>query len=65
MQQGGMGQLILDHFGEMKATLVGQIARALTIFGVDEVVVFEDQTSAPPSKDAEGCSWSISYGIHT
>lgn len=27
---------------ELRAYLVGQIARALTVFGVDEVVIYED-----------------------
>ncbi|KAL8270054.1 hypothetical protein Esti_006004 [Eimeria stiedai] len=31
---------------EMKAALVGQVARTLTIMGVDEVVIYEDEASA-------------------
>lgn len=46
---------------ELKATLVGQLARALTIFAVDEIIVYEDQSSAPPSKDAEGHSRAMAF----
>lgn len=41
---------------EMKATLVGQIARALTIYSVDEVILYEDRADAP--KDAESAETS-------
>lgn len=47
--------------GELKAVLVGQIARALTIFSVDEVVLFEDQSGAPQSDDSNGLSRALSF----
>ena len=39
---------ILDNVQtfELKGYLIGQIARALTIFGVDEVIVYEDSSKA-------------------
>jgi len=47
--------------GEVKAMLVGQVARALTIFSVDEVVLYEDQSGAPPSGDTSGVSRSLAF----
>lgn len=32
-----------------EALLVGQVARALTIYGIDEVVIFEDRSEAVAS----------------
>lgn len=46
---------------ELKATLVGQIARALTIYSVDEVVIFEDRPDAP--KSAEGVSKGLAFFV--
>ncbi|CAE7221563.1 SPOUT1 [Symbiodinium necroappetens] len=46
--------------GELKAVLVGQIARALTIYGVDEVVIFEDRTDAVESEE-DGVSNSMAF----
>lgn len=47
----------------MKAVLVGQVARALTIFGIDEVIVYEDRSDAPPSDDSEGVSRGLAFFI--
>jgi len=49
--------------GELKATLVGQIARALTIFSVDEVVIYEDRSDAPQSNDSEGLSRGLAFFV--
>lgn len=49
--------------GELKAMLVGQIARALTIFSVDEVVLFEDRSDAKRSKDDEGVSRGLAFFV--
>ncbi|CAJ1409903.1 unnamed protein product [Effrenium voratum] len=46
--------------GELKAVLVGHIARALTIYGVDEVVIFEDRSDAEMS-DQEGVSNAMAF----
>eukprot|EP00435_Cladocopium_sp_Y103_P071257 s177_g37.t1 len=46
--------------GELKALLVGQMARALTIYGVDEVVIFEDRSDAP-SSDEDGISNGMAF----
>ncbi|KAL8432837.1 hypothetical protein ACSSS7_004337 [Eimeria intestinalis] len=37
---------------EMKAALVGQVARTLTIMGVDEVVVYEDEATVAHAEEA-------------
>lgn len=34
--------IIVDQSFELRAYLVGQIARTLTVFGVQEIVIFED-----------------------
>lgn len=47
--------------GVLKAVLAGQIARALTIFAVDEIIVYEDQSSAVQSKEAEGWSQAMAF----
>ncbi|CAE7782639.1 Spout1 [Symbiodinium pilosum] len=46
--------------GELKAVLVGQVARALTIYGVDEVVIFEDRSDAAESEE-DGVSNSMAF----
>lgn len=46
---------------ELKAMLVGQIARALTIYAVDEVVLYEDRSDAQPSDDTEGVSRGLAF----
>lgn len=46
---------------EMKAMLVGQIARALTIYSVDEVVLYEDKHDSPKSPDDETVSKAIEF----
>jgi len=48
---------------ELKAVMVGQIARALTIYAVDEVVLYEDQVDAPKSKDSEGVSKGMAFFV--
>ncbi|CAE7022917.1 SPOUT1 [Symbiodinium natans] len=48
--------------GELKAVLVGQIARALTIYGVDEVVIFEDRSDAAASEE-DGVSNSMAFFV--
>jgi len=48
---------------ELKAVLVGQIARALTIFSVDEVIVFEDRSGAPQSGDGDGLSRALAFFV--
>jgi len=47
--------------GELKAMLVGQIARAATIYSVDEIVVYEDQSDAKKSDDAAGASRGLAF----
>lgn len=49
--------------GELKAMLVGQIARALTIFSIDEVVIFEDRSDAEQSRDNDGVSRALAFFI--
>jgi len=49
--------------GELKAVLVGQVARALTIFSVDEVVLYEDRSDATPSRDSEGLSRGLAFFV--
>lgn len=49
--------------GELKAMLVGQIARALTIFSIDEVVLYEDKSDAPQSTDSEGLSRGLAFFV--
>eukprot|EP00930_Biecheleria_cincta_P100544 TRINITY_DN9215_c7_g1_i1.p1 TRINITY_DN9215_c7_g1~~TRINITY_DN9215_c7_g1_i1.p1 ORF type:complete len:359 (+),score=56.12 TRINITY_DN9215_c7_g1_i1:45-1121(+) len=46
--------------GELKAILVGQIARALTIYGVNEIVLFEDRSDAPKSNE-DGVSKAMAF----
>ncbi|CAE8632251.1 unnamed protein product, partial [Polarella glacialis] len=46
---------------ELKAVLVGQIARALTIYGVNEVVLFEDRFDTAWSDDADNASRSMAF----
>lgn len=46
---------------ELKAMLVGQIARALTIFSVDEIVIYEDKADAPKSQDDETVSKAMEF----
>lgn len=46
---------------ELRSYLVGQIARALTIFNVDEVVIYEDQSSLPKGED--GVSQALSFFV--
>jgi len=49
--------------GELKAMLVGQIARALTIFSVDEIVLYEDRSDAQQSNDSEGLSRGLAFFV--
>eukprot|EP00421_Protoceratium_reticulatum_P031820 CAMPEP_0168468354 /NCGR_PEP_ID=MMETSP0228-20121227/57663_1 /TAXON_ID=133427 /ORGANISM="Protoceratium reticulatum, Strain CCCM 535 (=CCMP 1889)" /LENGTH=431 /DNA_ID=CAMNT_0008484109 /DNA_START=22 /DNA_END=1314 /DNA_ORIENTATION=+ len=49
--------------GELKALLVGQIARALTIFSIDEVVIYEDRSDSPQSNDSEGLSRAMAFFV--
>ncbi len=43
---------ILDNTqnAEMRAYLVGQVARAMVIFNVHEIVVFDEHPTPPPSR---------------
>ncbi|CAK0911759.1 unnamed protein product, partial [Prorocentrum cordatum] len=54
---------VLDNAqsGELKALLVGQIARALTIFAADEVVLYEDRSDTPRSEDDQELSKSMAF----
>lgn len=47
--------------GELKAMLVGQIARALTIYSVDEVVLYEDKAESLKSSDDPAVSKAIEF----
>mmetsp|Transcript_26407 Transcript_26407/g.53521 ORF Transcript_26407/g.53521 Transcript_26407/m.53521 type:complete len:407 (-) Transcript_26407:84-1304(-) len=49
--------------GELKAMLVGQIARAATVFSVDEIVLYEDRSDAPQSNDSEGLSRGLAFFV--
>lgn len=44
---------------QLKAVLVGQMARALTIYSVDEVVIYEDRSDAKKNPEDEGLSQSL------
>lgn len=46
---------------ELRAYLVGQIARAATIFTIDEIVVYEDQSSLPKGED--GVSQALAFFV--
>lgn len=48
---------------QLKAVLVGQIARALTIYSVDEVVVYEDRSDAHQRPEDEGLSQSLALFV--
>lgn len=54
---------VLDNAqsGELKALLVGQVARALTIFAADEVVLYEDRSDTPRSEDDQELSKSMAF----
>merc|ERR1712060_975686 len=41
---------------ELRSYLVGQIARAATIFNIDEIVIFSADSTARPSATASGAS---------
>lgn len=46
---------------ELRAYLVGQIARATTIFTIDEIVIYEDQSALPKSE--EGVSQALAFFV--
>jgi len=46
---------------ELKAYLVGQLARALTIYSVDEVILWEDKSSLKKSKEDETLSEALVF----
>lgn len=47
----------------LQAVLVGQIARALTIFSVDEVVIYEDKSDSKRREEDEGLSQSLAFFV--
>eukprot|EP00929_Paragymnodinium_shiwhaense_P121211 TRINITY_DN93375_c0_g1_i1.p1 TRINITY_DN93375_c0_g1~~TRINITY_DN93375_c0_g1_i1.p1 ORF type:complete len:382 (+),score=107.28 TRINITY_DN93375_c0_g1_i1:101-1246(+) len=46
---------------ELKTMLVGQIARTLTIYAVDEVVLYEDKSDAHKAEEDEGVSRALAF----
>eukprot|EP00397_Hematodinium_sp_SG-2012_P060172 GEMP01078006.1.p1 GENE.GEMP01078006.1~~GEMP01078006.1.p1 ORF type:complete len:347 (-),score=59.01 GEMP01078006.1:27-1067(-) len=46
---------------ELKAYLVGQLARALTIFGVDEVILWDDQSGLKKSEEDPSVSEAMAF----
>jgi len=46
---------------ELKAWLVGQLARALTIFSVDEVILWDDQSGLKKSEEDSSLSEAIAF----
>lgn len=49
--------------GELKAVLVGQIARALTIYSVDEVVLYDDIAYKSEDEGDDGMSHSLAFFV--
>merc|ERR1711939_697092 len=49
---------------ELRSYLVAQIARTLTIYAVDEIVIYEDDIELPQSRDNPGHSQSLCFFVN-